>query len=199
MAQYEQDEFDVLAREAGPVGVHRAPRPWWTRLLLPLAVFLIAGGVAYGWVAYTWNQDIANPETSFTPTEEPTETAEPSPTATASESASPSASPTPTVSETPEPVIVYDAEVFVRNGAGIAGIAGAQQEILEADGFTAVTANNINASLIPNGENTVVYEDPELADTAAHIAELLGIDAVLEQRPPGGNQIEVLLASDPAA
>ncbi len=197
MAQYEQDEFDALAREAGPVGVHRAPRRWWTRLLLPLGVFVVAGALAYGWVAYTWNQDIVNPETSFTP--DPSDTATTTPTPTPSDSTSASASPSPSESVTPEPVIEYDAEVVVRNGAGISGIAGAQQAILEADGFTDVEANNINASLIPDGVNTVVYSDEALADTAAHIAELLGIDSVLQQDTPGGGAIEVLLASDPAA
>ncbi|WNM27866.1 LytR C-terminal domain-containing protein [Demequina capsici] len=199
MAEYEKDEFDELARQAGPVGVHRAPRAWWTRVLTPLVVFLVAGLAAYGLVVWNWNTDISSPEATTSVTASPT--AETSSSATATPSATASASPaaSPSVTATPEPVIQYDAGVVVRNGAGIAGIAAAQQTLLEGDGFTNVSANNIKASLIPDGVNVVMYSDEALADTAARVAEVLGIASVQLGTTPGGGAIEVLLATDPAA
>ncbi|WP_084125547.1 LytR C-terminal domain-containing protein [Demequina sp. NBRC 110054] len=204
MAQYEEDEFDALAREAGPVGVHRAPRPWVMGLIAPLVVFLLAGLLAFIIVWWNWNQDITSSDdatATATATTSSTSSASPSASATPSASAAASASPSasPSASETAEPVIEYDTAVAVRNGSGIAGLAGTQQTLLEGEGFTSVEANNINLSLIPDGQNTVVYADEALADTAAEIADVLGIDSVLQQSTPGGTAIEVLLASDPAA
>ncbi len=202
MAQYEEDEFDALAREAGPVGVHRAPRPWVMGLIAPLVVFLLAGLLAFIIVWWNWNQDISSDDdatatATATTSATPSSSASATPSASAAVSASPSAS--PSASETAEPVIEYDTAIAVRNGSGIAGLAGSQQTLLEGDGFTSVEANNINLSLIPDSQNTVVYADEALADTAAEIAEVLGIDSVLQQSTPGGTAIEVLLASDPAA
>ena len=149
MAQrYEPDEFDQIALEGGPVGVHRAPRPWWTRLLPPLIAFLIAGLITFGILVLLWNQDIVGPDEDSTPTVTITPAPEdttPEPTETADEGESPAPEPTdpepepepePTETEEPEPVILHDAQVHVRNGAGVQGLAGVQQETLEAAGYT---------------------------------------------------------------
>lgn len=214
MAQrYEPDEFDSIAAQGGPIGVHRAPRPWWARLLPPLLAFVIAGLVALGLVIILWNQDIVGPNVAPTPTVTVTSDASPSPspepTVTApgpavNEPTSPepdeSASepdPTPTQTEEPEPVVLTDAQIHVRNGANIQGLAGEQQEVLESAGYTNIEANNIRSSQIPGGVNVVTYSDARLADTAQAVADALGIEAVDGGGTPGGAEIEVLLAQRP--
>lgn len=212
MAQdYEPDEFDEIASQGGPVGVHRAPRPWWTRLLPPLIAAVLAGLVALVIVVVLWNQDIVGPDANATPTvtvtPEPEPTPEPTVSATSVEpELSPSPEPElseeepePTQTEEPEPVIIQDAQIHVRNGANIQGLAAEQQAVLEAAGYTNLEANNISSSLIPGGANVVTYSDERLADTARDVAEALGIDAVDGSGTPGGAEIEVLLASNPDA
>lgn len=201
---YERDEFDEVAAHGGPVGVHRAPRPWWSRVLPPLLAFLIAGAIAFGIATLLWNRDIggaaeptASPTVTVTPdaepTDTPTDTVEPTPTASAEPE------PTPSESAEPEPDIIYDAQVHVRNGARIQGLAGEQQQELTDAGYTTLEANNIDTSLIPDGANVVTYDEDRLADTAQDIADILGIDAVEGGGTPGGAEIEVLLATDPDA
>ncbi|WP_062136237.1 LytR C-terminal domain-containing protein [Demequina aestuarii] len=202
---YERDEFDEIAAEGGPVGVHRAPRPWWTRVLPPLLAFIIAGAVAFGIATLLWNRDIVGggdpaptPTVTVTPTDEPSG----APTASAqppAESEAPEPSPAPSETEEPEPVILFDAQVHVRNGAGIQGLAGEQQAVLVDAGYTNTEANNISSSLIPDDANVVIYSEERLADTAADVAERLGIDQVEMDDTPGGAEIEVLLASEPGA
>lgn len=203
---YDRDEFDDIADQGGPVGVHRTPIPWWGRVLPPLFALIAAGLIGYLVAVLLWNSGqegepeptatvTTTPTAEATPTTEPTTSAEPSaePSATASATATPSEEP----SEEPEPEIFYDSQVHVRNGAGISGLAGEQQAILEDAGFTNIEANNIAANLIPEGANTVIYGEERLADTAQVIADELGIDAVIGDDTPGGAEIEVLLATDP--
>ncbi|MFW2512262.1 LytR C-terminal domain-containing protein [Demequina sp. SO4-13] len=202
---YEPDEFDEIAAQGGPVGVHRAPRTWWSRVLPPLLAFVIAGAVAFAIATLLWNRDVvggaeptAEPTVTITPSGEPSVTASPVPSATTQEPvASPTPTPTPTETEEPEPVILYDSQVHVRNGARIQGLAGEQQEALADAGYTNLEANNIDPSLIPDGTNVVTYDGERLADTAQDIADILGIEAVDGGGTPGGAEIEVLLASDP--
>ncbi|MFV0286825.1 MAG: LytR C-terminal domain-containing protein [Demequina sp.] len=206
--EYERDEFDEIADQGGPVGVHRRPIPWWSRVLPPILAFLVAGLIAYGIAVLVWNSgrgsDDPEPSVTVTSTPDPTASSEPSASAetsvSPSASASPSASPSTSVSPSAEaePEIVLDAQVHVRNGAGVTGLAGEQQAILEDEGFTNVEANNISSSDIPDGVNTVAYDDERLADTAQAIADALGIEAVDGSGTPGGAEIEVLLASDPS-
>lgn len=205
--EYDRDEFDDIADQGGPVGVHRTPIPWWGRVLPPLFAFIAAGLIAYLVAVMLWGsgQGSDEPETAATvtttPTAEATVSPEPSgsatPSAEPSASASASAEPSETPSEDPEPVINYDAQVHVRNGAGIAGLAAEQQAVLEDAGFTNIEANNIAPANIPGGANVVTYGDEALADTAQEVADALGIDAISGDGTPGGAEIEVLLASDP--
>lgn len=211
--QYEPDEFDQIAEQSGPVGVHRAPRPWWTRLLPPLLAFLIAGLVALGIAVVLWNQDIVGPSTDSTPTVTVTppaqQTPEPEPTVTDTATEEPTSpepdepevepEPEPTQTEDPEPVIVTDAQIHVRNGANVQGLAGEQQSVLETAGYTNIEANNIQSSQIPGGANVVTYSEERLADTAQAVADALGIAAVDGSGTPGGAEIEVLLATNPDA
>lgn len=203
---YEADEFDEIAAQGGPVGVHRAPRPWWARLLPPLLAFLIAGLIALGITTFLWNRDIVGPDSDPTPTvtvtpgDETTETPEPAESAPpVTEDPEPEPEPEPTETEEPEPTVIYDAQVHVRNGASIQGLAGEMQTELETAGYTNLEANNISASLIPGGANVVVYSEERLADTAQNIADLLGIDAVDGSGTPGGAEIEVLLRTRPGS
>jgi len=206
--EYEPDEFDQIASEGGPVGVHRAPQPWWTRVLPPVLAFLIAGLLALGIAMLLWNRDIVGPDPSPTPTVtvtpapvEPTPTPEPTdvPETMSPEPVSPEPDPEPTPTDEPEaePEILRDAQVHIRNGAGVQGLAGEQQSLLEDAGYTNLEANNISSSFIPNGENVVMYGEERLADTARDIADALGIAAVDGTGTPGGAEIEVLLASNP--
>lgn len=196
--QFEPDEFDEIADQGGPVGVHRAPRSLMSRLLPVLLTFVIAGAIALVLVLYLWNRDIGPditpdpaPTSTTTTTPSPDPTTEPTPTDEAT------ASPEPTVTDDPEPVVIEDAQIHVRNGAGVAGLAGTNQELLEAAGFTNIEANNIDAADIPGGQNVVIYSEDRLADTAQAVADALSIDAVDAGDTPGGAEIEVLLASDP--
>jgi hypothetical protein len=187
--QYPPDEFDEIARRGGPVGVHRAPRPWWTKLLAPVLVFLIAGAAAYLVATYLWNRDITAPD-------EPTPTITESVDATVTPSATPSTTPssTPSPSETAD--IRYGAKVAVMNGAGISGLAGANKAKLEAAGFTNVTAGNLSSDK-PDA-NVVVYASDEFKDTAEEVARQLGIDEISLDVTQSGAKVEAQLVSDPS-
>lgn len=199
---YEQDEFD--AASAGPVGVHRAPRNPWAKVWPPLLAFVLVGLLTFGAVFLFWNRDalsdwFGGSEPAASPTPSVTATAEASPTPSVTPSATPSPTPTPSETAEPEPVIDYDAAIAVRNGAGITGLAGQNQTILTDAGFTDVDANDLPTGDRP-GANTVQYTADDLADTAALVAETLGIDAVEQVgSTPGGTSIEVLLVTDPSA
>ncbi|MGC4174452.1 LytR C-terminal domain-containing protein [Demequina sp.] len=189
--QYAPDEFDEIAAHGGPVGVHRAPRPWWSRLVAPVLVFLIAGAVAYLIASYLWNQEVKDPEEPTpTITESVEETVTPSPTATPSPSVTPSPTPTETQS------VQFDAKIAVLNGAGINGLAAEQQQVLEDAGFTKVTAANLSGS--KPDDNVVVYSNEELKATAQEVAKALGIDDISLDVPQQDVDVEVHLVSDPS-
>ena len=67
--EYPRDEFDQIAESAGPVGVHRAPRPWWILVVTPIVVFVIAGLLAFLVAQILWDsgRDGANPSTPSIP------------------------------------------------------------------------------------------------------------------------------------
>lgn len=191
---FERDEFDDIAEQGGPLGVHRAPRAWWTRALPVLVAFVLAGAAAYGLATYYWGPGSANapvaetsPGTSPQPTTSPAESPAPEP----------ESSPEPEPEPDPEPVINFDTDITVLNAAGIGGLAATNQEKLEDDGFTSVAASNLTSNL-PD-QNTVIYSSDDDAETAARVAEVLGIDDVEQGSPPGGASIEVILVSDPDA
>jgi hypothetical protein len=92
--------------------------------------------------------------------------------------------------------VQFGAPVAVLNGAGVAGLAGANQEKLAAAGFTAATADNLTGT--KPAANTVRYSDASLESTAAKVAEVLGI-ATIELGAVDGGSIAVLLVTDPAA
>lgn len=191
--QYPPDEFDEIAKRGGPVGVHRAPRPWWSRLLGPVLIFLIAGAAAYLVATYLWSQEVGGPDE---PTPTISETVESTVTATPSTSPEPSQEP----SATPEPsdtaVVEFDAKVAVLNGSGINGLAATQQAKLEDAGFTDVTADNLTVAK-PEA-NVVVYTSEELKATAEEAARALDIDLISLDATQTDAVVEVHLVSDPS-
>lgn len=188
--QYPPDEFDEIAKRGGPVGVHRAPRPWWSRLVAPVLVFLIAGAAAYVIATLLWNREVNTPdEPTPTVSETVSETMTPSPTTSASEITSP----TPT--ETAAPVN-FSAKVAVLNGSGISGLAAKNQKTLESGGFTSVSAGNLSNDK-PDA-NVVVYSDADLKSTAQEVAKQLGIDDISLDVPTTDADVEVHLVTDPS-
>lgn len=197
MPDFPPDEFDAAADERGPIGVHRQRKRMWWAIAAPLLIFIVGGALAYGVVVYLWraqgNEGIPPLDEGPRPTITTTvaATSNPPETPTVSPSASTSPSPTPTV----EPV-QFAAPVAVLNGAGIAGLAGRNQEALASAGFTAATAGNISGT--KPATNTVRYADASLESTAAKVAEVLGI-ATIERGPVSEGDITVLLVTDPSA
>lgn len=189
--QYPPDEFDEIAKHGGPVGVHRAPRPWWSRLVAPVLVFLIAGAAAFLIAKYLWSQEVETPDEPTPTISETVEaTVTPSPSGTAIPSVTPS--PTPTQTQT----VNFDAKVAVLNGAGVSGLAAKQQSKLEDAGFTKVTASNLSGS--KPSANVVVYASDDLKATAEEVAKTLGIDKISRDVPTTSVDVEVQLVSDPS-
>lgn len=185
--RYTPDEFDRLAEQGGPVGVHRAPRSVWSRILPVLIAFVLAGVAAYFAATYMWNQG-----TPSSPGDVIVPTLEPEPEVTPSPDPEPSPSPSPE----PEPVIHLDAEVRVLNASGIGGLAGRTATALGEAGFTSVSAGDLGSNR-PD-VNTVFHSSAEHADTAQFIAETLGIEVVVMSATPSGRPIDVVLRTDPA-
>ena len=165
-----------------------------------MAVFVIAGALAYGVVVYMWRADGGEGLPPIGEVTSPTNTAYVvvSPGAESpGASMSPSVTPAPVTSEAPVEIPVnFGASVSVLNGAKIGGLAARQSEKLVAGGFTAVTADNITANL-PTA-NTVRYSDAAYEPTARKVAELLGIATVEMGVTPEGN-VAVILVTDPDA
>lgn len=193
MSDYPVDEFDQLATSDGPVGVHRKRPSVLGRILTPILIFVLAGGLAYGVSWYLWRESggIGLPPTGPLPT----------PTITLTEIVAPSITPTPTPTPSPSPSEIappvdLSLSVAVFNGAGVSGLAASQQKELQDNGFSSVTAGNLTGS--KPAQNTVRYADESQAPTAARVAEVLGIAAV-EQGTTSGAAIDVLLVTNPDA
>ncbi len=196
--EYEQDEFDQIAAAGGPVGVHRAPKPWWSIVVTPLVVFVVAGAVAYLVAQILWSSEVnSSADASATPTPSITSSVEASASAEPSPSASASAEPevTETASETPEPEPEPDLAlpVSVLNGTTTQGYAGAQAQILLDGGYTSVTPANLSGER-PD-VNRVVYAAEDQRVTAEDVASRLGIETVEQGTPTADADIEVQLVA----
>lgn len=195
--QFPRDEFDEAAALPGPVGAHRERKPLWISILVPVLVLLGAAALGYGVTAYLWRND--TPDSSSSSTPPPVETS-----ATAAVTGSPGSTASPTASASPssaapsptEAPVNLAAKVSVLNGAKVGGLAGRNADKLTAQGFTAVTPDNISANL-PSA-NTVRYADPTLEPTARKVAEILGIAAVEQGVTPSGD-VAVILVTDNGA
>lgn len=195
---YPPDEFDGAAASAGPRGVHRTPRTWWSRwwpfvvavVLFPVlayaAVTVISDGVDLPWQgSETATEDTAGTDDATggaaDPTEEATEPAE-------------EATPTPTPEPTPDAVVDLARAVEVFNATTTSGLASSAKDAVEAAGFTNVSSGNWDGD---DQAATVVYY-PAAADvaTAQAVAAALGIAAVEESVDLAPEGIVVVLADD---
>lgn len=195
MTRYEEDEFDLAARERGPRGVHRPVQPRWKRLLPYIVALILAPILAFAAISLL-NRDAGTEDPAAAPTPAVTEAAaDPTATVAPAEPAEPSeaAAPAEPTEETPTPDIRYDTTVVVLNGVGVPGIAGRGAERLAAAGFTSTQADNYTSAVPEN--STVYYASPDLADTAAAVGQTLGITAIVEDAE-ATSAIAVVLRGD---
>ena len=175
--------------------MHRTPRSAWSRWWPFLVVVVLFPALAFGMVTWVsnggglpWSGAAAGPSTSSTsPSGTTTES---SPSESASES--PTQTPSPTETPTPEPDLA--TAVQVENATKTSGLAGGARDTLKAAGFTDVSIGNWTG---PSVGTTVVFY-PAAADlgTAAKVAELLGIDRVVEDATQAADGVVVVLEAD---
>jgi hypothetical protein len=198
--RYPEDEFDAAPAEDAPIGVHRAPRSWWSRWWPFVAVVVLVPALTVVFVlwASSWDGRLPVFGSSATPvasapaepeTEAPAET--PAATEPATEEAPATESP---AEEVPPPAPDLDATVRVLNAANISGLAAGAAEDLEGAGFTSVETGNGNAG--GSTATTVFYGTPELAVTAQQVATTLGITNVVESAEVADDGVVVLLLRD---
>ncbi|GIG35458.1 LytR C-terminal domain-containing protein [Cellulomonas pakistanensis] len=197
--RFPEDEFDVEPAHDAPIGVHRAPRTWWSRWWPFVAVVVLVPAVTVGLVVWasSWEGRIpgfgdasepaagaSEPATSAPAEEAPAEEA-PAEEAPAEEAP---------VEEVPAPTADLTADVRVLNASNRSGLAASAAADLEGAGFTAVTAGNGNAGGLV--QSTVFYASADLAPTAQQVADTLGIANVVEDAGTAPEGVVVLLLAD---
>lgn len=197
--RYPEDEFDADPAQDAPIGVHRAPRTWWSRWWPFVAVLVLVPVVTVG--AVLWYSSRGGtlpgagsgeqPVASAPATSEAAETPEETPGETP---AAPDDGEAPATEDTPEPTPDLAADVRVLNAANVSGLAAGAAEQLEDAGFTAVTTGNGTAG--GSTASTVFYATPELAVTAQQVGTTLGITNVVESADVAGDGVVVLLLRD---
>lgn len=210
MSQYPKDEFDRAAEERGPKGVHRRPESTLARFLPYIAVLILGPLLAWGVVSFLNrdSDDGAPPETPIA-TEAPEETDAPDDDSESpdgdegdegengaeepdgeadGDATEPAEEPTDDALD-----VRYDSAVSVLNGTQLSGLAGTVADQVTGDGFTDVFSGNYQSAL-PD-VSYVYYQTDELADTAQHIADLLGISST-EVLATASNEIVVVLRAD---
>jgi hypothetical protein len=173
---YPEDEFDSLGADRTPSGVHRAPLPRWRALLPFIVALILAPTLAYLGVTYLSSAGSSTPAPTSAASEQPAPEETSTPEATETPAPAETAEPTPT--PTPIGDVRLDTAVFVLNGTPTVGLGTTAAETLTTDGFTNVTADDYGNRL-PT-VSTVYYNNADLADTAVRVAEILGIDQLLE-------------------
>lgn len=195
--RYPEDEFDADPAQDAPIGVHRAPRTWWSRWWPFVAVLVLVPALTVGGVLWYSSRGGTlpgeglgeQPAASAPATSEAAETPEETPAAP--EETEPEA---PAPEDTPEPTPDLTADVGVVNAANVSGLAAGAAEQLEDAGFTSVTTGNGTAG--GRTASTVFYATPELAVTAQQVAATLGIADVVESADVAGDGVVVLLLRD---
>jgi hypothetical protein len=176
-----------------PVAAHRLAPRGWLRIFTFLAVFATFGGLAYGAI---WYLDQSDEDWEgwwewlpFVGSDDPSPS--PSASTTASPSSTVSAAPSPTTSANYNfavQVTIYNASGVEALGPEIAALLAGSSE------FTLIDSQAWGGALPP--ANVVRYQDPALSDTAALIAEILGVQTV-NTGPTEGPAIAVILVTDP--
>jgi hypothetical protein len=195
---YPEDEFDAATAQDTPIGVHRAPRSWWSRWWAFVTVPVVVSAATVGFVlwASSWDGNITLPGTSTSQEADDTATTDDTTTEDPATDAATEGTTEETPVETEEPVAEPDltVPVSVLNAARVSGLAAGVASDLEDAGFTAVTAGNGSAS--GRTTTTVYYASADLAVTAQKVADTLGITTVTEDATEAADGITVLLLSD---
>ncbi len=200
--RYPEDEFDAEPAPDAPIGVHRAPRTWWSRWWPFVAVVVLVPAVTVGLVAWASSWDGRLP--GFGDSTEPAAAApsEPESSAPAEETPqtedpgaeAPVETEEPPVEEEPAPTADLTTDVRVLNASNRSGLAAGAAGDLEDAGFTAVTTGNGNAGGLQ--QTTVFDGSADLAPTAQQVADSLGIANVVEDAGTAPEGVVVLLLAD---
>ena len=205
---YPEDEFDRAGRDRNPQGVHRSPRPVW-RALLPVALVVVLAPLL-AWAGITLLGGVGDdaPAVTATATTEPSPAPEPT---TEPPAAEPTAEPTPepeatspeaTSEPTPEPTeeestpaVKYSAQIAVLNGSGVNGLAGDLVAELSSEGFSGGAAADYSSSA--PASTTLYYNNEDLEATAREVAQVLGIDTLVESASAtASSDIAIVIRSD---
>lgn len=199
MSHYEEDEFDIAARQRGEGGAHRRAESQWRRFWPLLVILVVAPLLAWGVMSMlTKDRDSATPAPSASPSapaapeqsEAPDaseETATPAPTPSEEPSSEPS-------EEATEAEVNLDAPVVVLNGAGINRLAAQVADVLTSEGFTRVQASNYDRPA-PD-VSTIYYHSPEEKGAAEKISQTLGIGELVESAQ-ATESIAIVLRDNP--
>lgn len=194
--QYPEDEFDAGPAQDVAIGVHRAPRTWWSRWWPFVAVLVLVPALTVAGVLWASSWDGKLPTLGSGSDDTPTATA-PTSSAPAESDEPTDEAPTeepPAEEEPPAPEPDLTLPIRVLNAANVRGLAAGAASDLESAGFTAVTAGNGGAGGAT--KSTVFYAGADLASTAQRAAEALGITNVVESADSAGDTITVLLLRD---
>jgi hypothetical protein len=207
--RYPEDEFDAEPAHDVPIGVHRAPRTWWSRWWPFVAVLVVVPTLTVAFVlwASSWEGrlpfgDSDEPQASAPASGAPGEAAPEDPATAGTEEPpvgeppveEPAPEEPPVVEEPAPPVADLTTSVRVLNAANVSGLAAGAQSDLEDAGFTNVTAGNGNAG--GSTATTVFYGSPDHAATAQEVATTLGVTAVVESADVAPDGVVVLLLRD---
>ncbi|MDO5726332.1 MAG: LytR C-terminal domain-containing protein [Bowdeniella nasicola] len=183
MSHYEEDEFDIAARERGTGGAHRRVESPWRRYLPLIVVLIVAPLLAWG-VMSLLTKDRASVDRSpaaTTPaaTEAAEDNGEQSDETDADADQGDQSEGEPSEEPSEEPAdFDRTLSVVVLNGAGINQLASTVAAELEAEGFTNVKPGDYG-SQFPT-VTTIYYHSPAERAAAEAIGEKLGISELVE-------------------
>ncbi|QZN86107.1 LytR C-terminal domain-containing protein [Cellulomonas sp. C5510] len=196
-SRFPEDEFDAGPAMDAPIGVHRAPRSWWSRWWPFVAVIVVVPALTVSAVLWAASWDGTLPVIGRG---DDTNASAPPPSSPSASPDDTGAAPTeetseePPADEVPPPAPDLSVPVRVLNAANISGLAGGAAEQLEGAGFTDVTAGNGNAG--GSTASTVFYANADLAVTAQQVAATLGLTNVVESAEVADQGVVVLLLAD---
>jgi len=194
---YPEDEFDVLGADRVPQGVHRAPLPRWRQLLPFLIVLVLAPTLAFVAVRALSGDDgdpsAGGPATSQEPTSEET-TAEAGDEETTTDPGTDEPSTEEPSSEEPGTEVDRSIQIWVLNGSGVGGLAADTVAVLEEDGW--LDANAADYGRAQPSSTTLFYDNPDQAEAAEAVGELLGITNLVESSDAADGDIVIVLRGD---